>query len=1040
MNLTKIAFEQKALIYFILAIFLVGGIASYSTMSKLEDPEIKIKSALIITKFPGASATEVDEKITEILEEEIRSMGFIDDVKSRSLANFSEITVNLEETVQDEDVEQYWDILRRKVQNASGKLPPEAMKPTVYDNFGDVYGIFYAMSSDGYNYDEMQAYAENVKREMLAISGVSSVGIFGEQTSCININISEEKLAGVGVHPLEVIMTLNEGNSTVYPGAYETGNHRLRLNVNDQFNSIDDIKKLIIQGHEKDQVSLGDIATIERAYSEPSMTKMKYNQQPSLGLSISMKSGENIVKIGGLVEKRLAELQAEIPAGIEFNKVFFQPEKVSESINLFIINLIESILIVIVVLMLTMGIRSSLIIGSGLILTILGTFPVLFLLDGTLQRVSLGAFILAMGMLVDNAIVVIDGIQIDMQKGIKKKKALLSTPTKTAWPLMGATLIAIFAFLPVFLSPDATGTYTSDLFKVLAISLFISWFLAMTQIPLFAQKWLKVSKKESETNAYNGKLYTFFRKTLHIILRKRLMTMIIIVILIVPAIFSFQYVKQAFFPNFSYNQVYIEFKMPEGTKSSKLESVLEEIETHLLEKSEITSVTTSMGSTPARYTLVRSMAEINSTYGDLIVDFVDYETMMSMKDEIQEYIINTYPEAYSRVRQYNLIVYSSHAVEVQFNGSNPEILKNLSKQVQKIMKNTQGVAQSSVMDNWEAKQLYLEADFNQMNAGYSGLSRSDVSNSLLAATDGIPMMRYFEGDKELPIYLKVRTNKGERISQLENIPVWGVGSINLPLAEALANDIPLDEIKGEILKSTPLSAIVNSIDTKWEEPIIRRINGTRYITAKCDPVKSVGAETIRKRMKKQIENIKLPAGYTMEWKGEFYSQSKAMKYIIMYLPVAVLLIIIVLIMLFKDYKKPAIILLSLPLTIIGIVAALLLTGKEFGFVAIVGVIGLMGMMIKNGVVLIDEIELQIKSGINNYTAIIDSTTSRLRPVIMAALTTILGMIPLIPDPMFGGMAVTIMGGLFVGTVITLFVIPILYSVFFKTDIKKITKI
>ncbi len=1039
MTLTEYAFKNKPLIYFLLVILVAGGVFSFFSMSKLEDPEIKVKKALVITIYPGASAHKVEMEVTDVLEKSIRSMGDLDHLASRSMADYSEILVELKSTVKEDNIEQKWDILRRKVANAQVQLPEGARASIVFDDFGDVSGMFYAMTSDGLSYKEMKAYVNLVKRELENMEGVNRVVTYGERKASVNVEIIDDKMANLGVHPIEILNTLKDQNKTVYAGHFNSGDKRVRLEVNDSYKNIEDIRNLIIQGHENDHLRLKDVATISEGYTEPPRTQMFYDNLPAVGIAISMESGENIIRLGENIDKRLAQLQeSRIPEGISFRKVFFQPDRVNDAIHNFMINLLESLAIVVFILMLTMGFRSGVIIGSGLLITILGSFVVLNFFGGTLQRVSLASLIVAMGMLVDNAIVILDGILVDLKSGKKKSEALFNTPRKTSWPLLGATVIAIVAFLPIFLSPDTTGDYVRDLFIVLAVSLLLSWVLSLTHIPLYADKRFKeVKAGESITELYSGKIYVIFRKVLGFMLNHKVLTVSLTIILLLLSGFSFRYVKQGFFPDLSYSQLYIEYKSPEGTRVEKVESDLHEIKDYLLNRQEVTHVTTSIGGTPARYNLVRSIADRTVSYGELIVDFTSPDVLKESIPEMQKYLTEQYPDAYIRIKRYNLM-YKKFPIEVLFSGPDPAVLKELASEAKEIM-NDEPLA-VLVTDDWEPMAPVMVADYYQPSARMAGVSRQDVALSLLSSTDGIPVADFYEGTEAMPIYLKNTGIDGKTTDDPSRVPVWRL----IPPSNILSDDmikgvvagmVSSEELIDNALETVPLNQVTSGMNVKWEEPVVRRYNGQRAIKAQCNNASGYGVEKVRQNLKEEIEKIELPDGYSMEWQGEYLASSKSKKYLFKYLPLAIVLMIGILIGLFRDFKKPLIIILSLPLAVIGIVSGMLLFGKEFGFVAIVGTLGLMGMMIKNGVVLIEEIELQIKDGKDMYRALIDSSSSRFRPVMMASLTTILGMIPLLPDDMFGSMAVTMMAGLLVGTLITLIFIPVLYALFFKGQSK-----
>ena len=1034
----KWALDNRYLVRFLIAILVVGGALAFYDMSKLEDPEIKVKEAVVVTPYPGASPHQVELEVTDLLEKSIRSMKNVEKVKSRSMNDLSMISVELSKLVPDDEVDQNWDVLRRKVADVQRELPPGTMKSIVKDDFGDVYGMFYAVTSDGIEDAELIRYVDMVKREMQSIDGITSVEIFGEQKECINIELLEERMANMGVHPAEVITTLNGQNKTVYSGYYEAGDYRLRVSVDDRYRTVDDIGNLILQGHEDDQLRLRDIATVYMGFEDPSMNQMRYDKVPAYGLAIAANSESDITKLGKIVEQKIEDLKEErIPAGVDFHKVFFQAERVTEALDTFLLNLIESVIIVVVVLMFTMGIRSGMIIGTSLIVIVFGSFLILNMFDGTLQRVSLAAFILAMGMLVDNAIVIVDGILVAQQRGTEKRESLTAIGRQTAMPLLGATLIAILAFFPIFLSPDTAGVYVRDLFIVLAVSLLLSWVLALTHVPLMAS-WMLKKPKEGSGDTYNSKYYKALRGVLLWGLKHKTMTIGVAVGLVALSVFCYRFLPQSFFPDMNYDQLYIEYKLPEGTNNNKVKSDLEEIEDYLLGREEVGHVTTALGGTPARYNLVRSIANPSLSYGELIVDFKTPKQLVDSMWVIQNYLTAQYPEAYVRLKRYNLM-YQPYPIEAQFSGPDPAVLKKLTAQAEHIMKSNPKTM--LVRNDWEPHTPVLMVKYNQPIARSIGLTREDIGLSLLSATGGIPVGAYYQGDQKKNIYIKSTDNNGDPIEGLNNVPVFSlippIKNLSMGTIQGLATGtITEEDIVEGALRTVPLNQASERIDVEWEDPLILRFNGERAMRAQCNPVPGVSADEARNAILEDIENIELPAGYSLLWQGEYSASTESMKYLFRSFPLAIILMITILILLFKDYRKPAIIFCCMPLIAIGVIFSVLLSGKDFGFVAIVGALGLIGMMIKNGIVLMDEITLQINEGVEPVQALLDSSSSRFRPVMMASLTTILGMIPLLSDDMFGSLAVTIMGGLLVGTLITLIFIPILYALFFKVKIEK----
>ncbi|MGN0282023.1 MAG: efflux RND transporter permease subunit [Prevotella sp.] len=1032
MNISKWALGRRNLINTFVAFLILGGLWAFSGMPKLEDPAIRVKQALVVVTYPGASAHQVEMEVTDPLEKSIKQMPTLDHVESSSYADMAIITVELQPTVKDAELEQQWDLLRRKVSNVAPSLPKGAEVKMVSDDFGDVYGMFYALTGEGLSDQQMNDYAELLKREVAKIDGVTRVDIYGKRTECININLKEDKMANLGVLPTEVIQTLNGQNATSYAGYYDNGTHRLRVTVDDKFRTVEDIANMLIAGHDDDQLRISDIADVSSGYEKVTRNAMERDGERALGISIACSSSYDILKVGEKVEAKLDELKTRMPVGVEYNKVFFQPERVADALYTFLLNLLESVVIVVVVLIFFMGFKSGVILGMSLAVIVFGSFLVLNGFDGTLQRVSLGAFILAMGMLVDNAIVIVDGILIDLKSGKPRLEALTSIGKKTAMPLLGATLIAILAFLPIFMSPDTAGVYVRDLFIVIAVSLLLSWLLALVHVPLMADKLLH--PKATNGSAYQGKAYDTLEKVVGFCLRHRLMVVGAAVLLLVGSLSCYPLIKQSFFPDMEYDQLYIEYKLPEGYNSTQVEHDLEQMKRMLQRCDAVTHVTTSIGGTPSRYNLVRSVATPSLAYGELIVDFTSPEALVSHIDSMQRMVNDSFPDAYVKIKRYNLM-YKKYPIEICFHGPDPQVLHSLADSALAIVRSSDKVWLPT--SDWEPRVPVLTVDYNQAAARNSGLSRSDVAISLMAYTDGIPVGTFYDGIHPETIYVNCRTSDGGEVARLDNANIFGmmpnVGNLfdRSTVQKLMSGRMDKDEIVRQVASTTPLSQVAHGIDIRWEEPVVVRYNGQRCQRVQCSPAPGISTESARQAIAEAVESINLPEGYSLSWEGERKASTQSTRYLFKGFPLSIVLMLLILIMLFNDFRRPAIIFCCIPLVVVGVFPTVLLSGKEFGFVAIVGILGLIGMMIKNGIVLIDEISLQTSQGKELTTALIDSSKSRLLPVAMASLTTILGMIPLVSDSLFGSLAVTIMGGLAVGTLIILVFIPVLYSLFFN---------
>lgn len=1030
--------KRPTLFWSLMTFILIAGVLAFLQMPKLEDPAVSVKQAMVIVPYPGATAHEVELKVAQTMEDELRALPNVKKIKSECQNGMATITVEFQMTVLQKDLEQHFDLLRRKVNDSRSKLPQDCYDPIVIDDMMDVYGIFYAFTGEGYSYPELYKYAKLIRRELLGVKGVKRILITGNRDEVIQITLSKEKIARNGIIPTQIMMSLQNAGKTVNTGSYQNESDRLPLHVSSAVTDEKDIRNLLIRTPQGKTIRLGDIAQIERTYSEPQRNGFFVDGKPALAICLTMEENAIVPDVGKAVEKRLTEIMPQIPVGMEMEKIFFQPDKVDEAISSFMVNLVESVLIVILILIFTMGFRSGLIIGFGLILTIAVSFPILLMCGTTLQRISLGAFIVAMGMLVDNAIVIMDGILIDKARGLGPKTYLYRIGQHTAMPLLGATLIAVSTFLAVYLSPDSAGEYAGDLFLVLCVSLLASWILALTQVPVCAKSWLPTrEKKTQQPQIYHSPIHRFIRRTISLLVEYKKTTLATAFILLALCIFGMTKVKNLFFPDFDYKQFIVEYFLPSQTDPDRIRKDLLEMSALLKKNPAIERVAASMGSAPAHYCLVRPMTSGGDCYGELMVDCKDYETVVAQIPAVRKLLRERYPDAYIRIRKYNFSIASSHTVEVEFSGPDPAILRKLSQQAEDIMRRCPYVDPYSVGNNWKPKGKTLTADYVREDALRSGIERSDVGNALLAATDGLPVGVLNDQDRTVLIHLLVRNADGSRITNLNDIPVWS--TLNLRMDDdapkgVLTGSTKTDELQDQLFRSVPLGNVARQIRLDWENNYIYRLNGQRAIEAECDPNTDLYEATPAKvvaSIQKEIEGIPLPDGYKMRWVGEGELQGEAIGNLMKYLPVTLFIILGILLLLFNSWKKVILILLCFPFVFCGITPALLLFRQPFTFMAIIGMMGLIGMMVKNAIVLVDEINrLQQEEHLHPYHAVVEATVSRVRPVLMASLTTIVGMIPLVNDPMYGSMAITIMGGLTVGTLITLVLLPIFYTALF----------
>lgn len=1061
------ALSNKKLLLLVVVVLVFAGFFAYHQMPKLEDPEIVVRQAVVVGVYPGSSARQVEMELADPLEKAIRKVNGIGFTQTYCYSDMCFILVSLDAKVPEDKLQDNWNVIRHHINAAA---LPAGSQVIVRDDFGDVSGMFYAVTGDGMTLKKLEEYAELARRELQDIKGVGRIDIYGVKTQCINISLRQDKLSSLHVSPAEVVYTLNGQNANVYSGYFVSGGHRIRVEIDDRYKSTEDIKNLILQGHENDQIRLGDIATVELSEEKISREEFYRDGQPALGISIAAQSGTDIIKVGKRVDETLRKLSAErMPTGVTFEKVFYQPERVSSALSTFLLNLIESVALVVILLIFCMNIRSGIILGVTLIITVLSTLFVLYQCDGTIQRVSLGSFILVMGMLVDNAIVIIDGILVDKAAGRPRREALTAICHKTAIPLLGATAIAILAFLPIFLSPDVTGLYVRDMFIVLAVALLISWVLALVLVPVIASRWLYTEEDERQIlaakaaeevednassddsaeqtslsfdepvepaepaepeNQYTGRWYSLMRNILERTLSHRKQAVLVMVGLLLLSGAGFLLMPRGLFPDMEYDQLYMEYKLPEGSTPDQVRADLDDIRQKLMELDYVTHVTTSIGGTPCRYNLVRSVAMPSLSYGELIVDFKNSKTLERHVHELQKRFSAEHPEAYLRFKRYNLM-FMRYPIELGFTGPDPDVLRHLADSAMAIVNST-GVL-DPVTTDWDPRVPYFVVDYDQARARNKGITRTDVGLSIMSATDGLPVANYYDGRIVHNIYVNVTDAKNQSLDDISNATVFGV----LPNFTQLSNPGTLLSIASgsnplAVLSSTSrLGDVGTGIKVAWEDPVIPRHNGKRIYSVLGAPAKGYGNDDARRILAKEVKKIHLPEGYEIVWGGEKMATDISMENLFSTYPLAILLMIVILVWLFKDYRSPIVLLCSIPFIFIGVAPAMLLSGQNFGFVAIVGALGLVGMMLKNGIVLVDEIKLQLSQGKEGSQAVIDSALSRLRPVALTSLTTVLGMVPLLFDDMFASLAATIMGGLIAGTIVVLIFIPLLYAIFYK---------
>ena len=1015
MNFTEHTLKNRQVSLLIMLVIVIAGIMAFKTISRAQDPGFIIRTAQVITRLPGASPARIEMLITDKLEKKIQEMPEIDSITSQSKAGISVINVNIKESYT--NLRPIWDKLRRKVSAAKSDLPSEAKTSEVNDDFGDVFGIVISIITDGFDYADTKEVADQVRDELLRLPLVAKVNIFGAQKERIVIEYNNSQLIELGMTPSYIAQFLGSKNIILSGGNVTTPNEVIAVEPSGNIDSVQALRDTYIPVPGGTGVlPLGDIAAIYRSYDDPPKAIVHTNGKTSLSLAISMTEGGNIVNLGKDTKALLSNLQEQYPWGYSFEIVAFQPYLVTNTIRTFMSNLVQAVLVVSFTMLATLGLRTGLVVSTLIPVTVLGTIAVMKLLEIGLDQVSLAALMIALGMLVDNSIVMTESIVSRIEAGQKSFAAALSAAKELKVPLLTSSLTTSAAFLPIFLAQSTTGEYTAPIFKVVTIALLISWFLALTMIPLLGVIFLKAGRRSEAEKANNRFEFieAAYSRFLNAMLRRRSATVGAVGLMFVLALVGFKLIPSIFFPPSEDPTFKIELELPLGTPIAKTEAVVSKIELYLStlqsDTDGLTNWAAFIGNSGPRYVLTHSSKPSSPNYAFFMLNAGNGEDVDGLIRKLDDYIFNNFPDVNHSVKKLENGAPVSHPIEVRLSGQNKNTLFSISKTVKARLKEIAGV--KSISDNWGRQTKKFLVNVDEARAQSLGVNNSDIAQSMKSSLNGYQVADYREGDKIIPIILKAET--------LSENGTLVPTSLNV-FSQSSNATYPMDEVADYALG--------------WESPIVFRRDRalTMSVTADLEEGKTATEVNVELRAWLEAESASWPPGFRWEFGGEAETSGKANDSISEKLPIAGLIILLLLMFQFNSYRKTVIILLMIPLSIIGVVCGLLLAQSYMGFMTLLGIISLAGIVINNAIVLIDRIQYEESvNGLALVQAIPVAAKRRLRPILLTTATTVLGMIPLWlgGGVMWEPMAVSIIFGLLGATVLTLGLVPVLYSIFY----------
>lgn len=1020
MDITKFSLEKDRIIILLVFAFVVFGIISFFTLPKAEDPPYFVRTAVVSTQFPGASAKRIEELVTDKLEKAIQEIPELDYIESESKPGLSIIYVNILEKYF--DLQPIWDEVRRKVERTEPELPEACHKPFVDDEFGDVFGTIITVSADGFSYREIYDVADSLRDNLLRLNNVAKVDMYGKQDERIFVEFDNAVLSRLKLSPYQLKTILENLNIILPSGNVRIDKERIYLEPTGDFENIEEIKNTVINIPNTNRVSyLGDILKIHRGYIDPPIVIVHSTGKKAVALAVSLKDGGNIIDLGKEVRKELNSFKNSSPVGFEFNIVAMQPDFVSKDVNGFANTLLQSVIVVMALMLVFLGLRTGLIIAGLIPVAILTTFSLMEIFEIGIDKVSLAALIIALGMLVDNAIVISESILVKMNEGIDKTTAILESSKELRLPLLVATLATTFAFLPIFLAESTVGEFTEPLFQVVAICLLSSWIWALTAVPVSCHNFLQF--KELKEEKYDGKYYQKYRNLLIFILKNPKKIIIIATSLLIFSFFIFQFIPKIFFPSSDRSMFTIELELPVGTAIERTTELTSEVEKYLGEnflinkkrKKGIKNWSTYIGKGAPRFVLSHNPEPTSAEYSILILNTTSFNEVKKIMPKIRKYLFETYPDLKPVVSPAPLGPQYDAPIEIRILGKNENKLFDIADKVKNELSKIKGTI--NISDNWGKRIKKVIVKINTPNAIRAGITNKDIAISMQNALAGRQVSTFREKDELIPLMFRTEKKYRDKLSKIKSINVY---------SQANGNNVPL--------------AQVADISLAFEPSKIQKRDRLKTVTIEAHLDNGYTPASVMQKitpwLKKEEKNWDY--GYFWQTGGEREESSKANKSIQDKLPITSILIAFILVYLFNSLKKAMIIALTVPLALIGVIFGLFLLRSSFGFMAFLGVISLAGIVTNNALVLLERIEIDKRNYPDDQPrAIIEAGQRRLRPILLTATTTIGGLVPLFLsfDPLWNSMAITLIFGLAFSTILTLCIVPMYYSLLYGMSFK-----